>query len=302
MALSGDGNTAAIADDEDAGNTGAAFLFARAGSTWSAVQPKIGGQGPNESFGKGVALSLDGQTMAVGSPGDSTSIGAVFVFSPPDPVCSSVSATAPQGGGSVAVSLSCTLPSGASPHYSLVGGPSNGSLSAISSTGQLTYSSAAFFSGQDSFTFRASDQWGISNIATATITTPFLPVPTCSNVTAKGKKGATKVTITLKCKGPAGHSFSYGLVSKPGNGKLGKINQSNGKVTYTTHVGAQGNDRFVYNATDSGGSSKTATATIVLPMAKARVVPVDREAGEAAAGVDTPGPGGDPLAPGVNDA
>ena len=42
--------------------------------------------------------------------------------------------------------------------------------------------------------------------------------------------------------------------------------------------------------------------TIVVPMAKARVVPVDREAGEAAAGVDTPGPGGDPLAPGVNDA
>ncbi len=94
---------------------------------------------------------------------------------------------------------------------------------------------------------------------------PFLPVPTCSNVTVRGKKGATKVTLTLKCTGPAGHSFSYGIVSKPGNGKLGKINQSNGKVTYTTSVGTSGTDRFVYNATNSGGSSKAATGTIVLP-------------------------------------
>ncbi|HEY2320108.1 MAG TPA: Ig-like domain-containing protein, partial [Solirubrobacteraceae bacterium] len=94
---------------------------------------------------------------------------------------------------------------------------------------------------------------------------PFLPVPTCSNVTARGKKGATRVTLTLKCKGPKGHSFSYGIVSKPSSGKLGKVNQSNGKVTYTTHVGFSGTDRFVYNATDSGGSSKAATATIVLP-------------------------------------
>ena len=37
-------------------------------------------------------------------------------------------------------------------------------------TGQLTYTSHAFFSGQDSFTYRVSDQWGISNIATATLT------------------------------------------------------------------------------------------------------------------------------------
>ena len=41
------------------------------------------------------------------------------------------------------------------------------------------------------------------------------------------------MTVTLKCTGPKGHPFTYGIVSKPGNGKLGKINQSNGKVTYT---------------------------------------------------------------------
>ncbi len=166
----------------------------------------------------------------------------------------------------MAVSLSCTLPFGAHPNFSILGGPSNGTVSELNtSTGQLTYTSGRFFSGKDTFNYRVSDQWGVSNIATAILNVPFLPVPTCSNVTSKGKAGATKVTVTLKCKGPAGHSFSYGIVSKPGNGKLGKINQSNGKVTYTTHIGAQGTDRFVYNATNAGGSSKTATATIKLP-------------------------------------
>ena len=196
--------------------------------------------------------------------------GAVFVFAPPNPVCSSVSGTGPQGGGSIAVSLSCTFPLGAHPASRSWADPATGrSAASTRATGQVTYtSSARFFSGQDSFTYRVSDQWGISNIATATLNIPGLPVPTCSNVTAKGKAGATKVTITLKCKGPKGHSFSYGIVSKPGNGKLGKINQSNGKVTYTTHIGAQGNDRFVYNATDAGGPSKAATATIKLPKLK----------------------------------
>jgi hypothetical protein len=174
----------------------------------------------------------------------------------------------------VAVSLTCTLPFGASPSYSVIGGPSNGKVGAINSNGQLTYTSNALFSGKDTFNFRVSDQWGISNIATAVVNVPFLPVPTCSNVTTKGKAGATRVTLTLKCTGPKGHSFTYGIVSKPGNGKLSKINQSKGKVTYSTHIGAQGTDRFVYNATNAGGSSKTATATIKLPFLRQITTPM----------------------------
>jgi hypothetical protein len=267
VALSADGTTALIGAEGTTPDLGQALLFTLSQGVWTQQQTLTGaGEVGFGSFGQSVALASDGQTAMIGAPGDTSETGAAFVFAPPAPVCSSVAATGPQGGGSVAVSLSCTLPFGAHPNFSILGGPSNGTVSGFNAgTGQLTYSSNAFFSGQDSFTYRVSDQWGISNIATATLTVPFLPVPTCSNVTARGKKGATKVTVTLKCKGPAGHSFSYGVVSKPSNGKLGKINQSNGKVTYTTHVGFSGSDRFVYNATNSGGSSKAATATIVLP-------------------------------------
>jgi Bacterial Ig domain/FG-GAP repeat len=268
VALSADGNTALIGAPGTTPDVGAALIFTQSQGAWAQQQVLTGtGELGFGQFGSSVALASDGETAMIGAPADTPpETGAAFAFAPPNPVCNSVAATAPQGGGSVAVSLSCTLPSGAHPSYSILGGPSNGKVNPFNTaTGHLTYTSAAFFSGQDSFTYRVSDQWGISNIATATLTIPFLPVPTCSNVTARGTKGATKVTITLKCKGPAGHPFTYGIVSKPSSGKLGKVNQSNGKLTYTTHVGFSGNDRFVYNATNSGGSSKAVTATIVLP-------------------------------------
>ena len=273
VALSADGNTALIGAQGTTPDVGAAFIFTQSQGAWAQQQILTGnGELGFGLFGESVALASDGQTAMIGAPADTPpETGAAFAFAPPSPVCNSVSATAPQGGGAVAVSLSsvCSLPPGAHSNYLILGGPSNGKVSSFNAaTGLLTYTSAAFFSGQDSFTYRVSDQWGISNISTATLTVPFLPVPTCSNVTVRGKKGATKVTITLRCKGPAGHPFTYGIVSKPGNGKLGKVDQSNGKVTYTTHIGAQGTDRFVYNATNSGGSSKAATATIVLPHLK----------------------------------
>jgi hypothetical protein len=268
VSLSSDGNVAAIGASADDTGDGAVYLFARSGTNWTQAGSRLKGAGATRSsFGTGVALSSDGNTLMVGAPGFGNSeVGAMFAFSPPDPVCSSVAATAPIGGGAVAVSLSCTLPFGAHPVFSILGGPSNGSLSAFNSaTGQLDYASHAFFSGQDSFTYHVSDQWGLSNTATATVTVPGLPVPSCANVSAGGARGATRVTVTLSCFAPAGHSFSYVLVSQPGNGQLGPIDQTTGRVTYTTHLGFSGADRFVYEAVDAGGASAPATATITFP-------------------------------------
>ena len=267
VALSADGNTALIGADETPVGVGAAFLFTRSGTIWSQQQRLTGaGETGFGLFGHSVALASDGQTAMVGAWTDNSETGAAFAFAPPNPVCSSVAATAPQGGGAVAVSLSCTLPAGANPVFSIVSGPSNGSISGLNSTtGSLIYASRAFFSGQDSFAYRVADQWGLSNVATATVSVPALPVPSCANVSTRGAKTATRVTVTLSCSGPIGHSFSYAVVSQPGNGKLGAIDQSTGRVTYTTHVGFSGTDRFVYEAIDAGGASATATATITIP-------------------------------------
>ncbi len=83
-------------------------------------------------FGTSVALAVDGQTAMVGAPADNSGIGAVFAFAPPDPVCSSVSATTPQGGGvGSGVALVHAALRAHRPNYAILGGPSNGHVSAV---------------------------------------------------------------------------------------------------------------------------------------------------------------------------
>jgi hypothetical protein len=83
VALSGDGNTLAVgAQQEDsaatgiggnqasnaAGNSGAAYVFTRSGAAWSQqAYVKASNTGANDLFGIAVALSGDGNTLAVGA-------------------------------------------------------------------------------------------------------------------------------------------------------------------------------------------------------------------------------------------
>ena len=93
VALSGDGNTLAVGapaeassgtgidstPDESASGAGAAYVYARNGSTWSQQAfVKSSNTGPNDNFGTAVALSSDGNTLAVGAPmEDGSGFGAV---------------------------------------------------------------------------------------------------------------------------------------------------------------------------------------------------------------------------------
>ncbi len=92
VAVSGDGNTLAVgalAEDsstagtpnEAAADAGAVYVFVRNGNTWSQqayVKPSNTGVGDN--FGFSIALSVDGNTLAVGAPledSSTTGIGSV---------------------------------------------------------------------------------------------------------------------------------------------------------------------------------------------------------------------------------
>ncbi|HXD63217.1 MAG TPA: Ig-like domain-containing protein, partial [Solirubrobacteraceae bacterium] len=267
VALSSDGTVALIGGQGDGGGDGAAWLFDWTGSAWAQKGAKITGQGENlvGTFGDSVALAADGQTALIGGRSDSSNAGAAWAFAPPAPGCASTSAATPAGGGAVTVSLPCSGPGGAALSYAIMSGPSHGSLGALGANGQVGYTSASGYVGTDSFTYRVTDQWGVSNTGTAAIMVPPFAPPRCANVSARGRKGATRVTVTLKCTGPAGVPISYAVVTPPGDGRAGTIHQSDGKLIYTTHVGFSGTDRFTYRATDVGGASATATATVVLP-------------------------------------
>jgi trimeric autotransporter adhesin len=80
VALSADGNTLAIgASGED--SSGAAYVFTRTGTSWT-QQSSIKASNPetNDLFGSALALSADGNTLAVTAPGDDSDAGAVYVF------------------------------------------------------------------------------------------------------------------------------------------------------------------------------------------------------------------------------
>lgn len=93
IALSGDGETLAVGaysedsagtgtggasqEDNTSAESGAVYVFSRAGSTWTQqAYIKASNTGPGDVFGRAVSLSKDGATLAVGAPGeDSGSVG-----------------------------------------------------------------------------------------------------------------------------------------------------------------------------------------------------------------------------------
>ena len=83
VALSWDGSTAVIGAPADDGFAGAAYVFARSGSTWTQLGSKLTATGEvvrPRSFGDSVALSGDGATALIGAHGDHGSVGAAWVF------------------------------------------------------------------------------------------------------------------------------------------------------------------------------------------------------------------------------
>lgn len=111
VALSGDGNTLAVGAPSESGDantingpdnnnlrrSGAAYVFTRAAGTWT-QQAYVKASNPDafDNFGRTLALSTDGQTLAVGAPNEASAAkgtggdqqdnsayasGAVYVFS-----------------------------------------------------------------------------------------------------------------------------------------------------------------------------------------------------------------------------
>ena len=82
VAVSEDGNTAIVGGPEDNGNTGAAWVFTRAGSVWTQQGDKLVGTGAVVYAGQGssVAVSKDGDTAILGGWADNHNTGAVWVF------------------------------------------------------------------------------------------------------------------------------------------------------------------------------------------------------------------------------
>ena len=83
VALSADGNTAAVGGKEDNSGVGATWVYTRSGSVWSQQGSKLVGTGSVGSSAQGYAVSIsaDGSTALSGGWSDNSQAGATWVFS-----------------------------------------------------------------------------------------------------------------------------------------------------------------------------------------------------------------------------
>ncbi len=82
VAISADGNTAIVGGYHDNSLVGAAWVYVRAGGTWSQEGNKLVGTGAigNAEQGMSVSISADGNTAVVGGWYDNSNVGAAWVF------------------------------------------------------------------------------------------------------------------------------------------------------------------------------------------------------------------------------
>jgi hypothetical protein len=149
----------------------------------------------------------------------------------------------------------------------IISGPnSGGTVSVDSGTGSITYTSAANFSGVETFTYEETDSNGSVSApatVTVTVTNPVTSTPTANADTAFTLEGtlvnipvlANDIAVTtLNTSSVAVGTAAHGTVS---------VNTANGTVNYTPASGYVGSDSFTYTVDDGNGQvSNAATVTV----------------------------------------
>lgn len=148
----------------------------------------------------------------------------------------------------------------------LVSNVRNGTL-ILNANGSLVYVPDLNFHGADTFSYVASDDTTISNVANVTITVGQV----IQSPIARNDSYVTNENSTLSVSGsgvlsndtdPNGRQMQSLLVTNAINGHL-VLNQ-NGNFTYTPNPGFHGIDSFTYNVSDGLATSNTATVTITI--------------------------------------
>lgn len=159
----------------------------------------------------------------------------------------------------VFISLIGSDPDGDPLTYSVVTGPSHGSLSGKAP--KLTYTPEANFNGSDSFTFNVNDGTVDGVPVTVSITVKAVNDPPTANDVNVTTQEDTLVSITLAGSDPDGDALSYSVVKEPSHGSL---SGSGPNLTYTPNANFNGQDSFLFIVNDGTVDSAAATVSINL--------------------------------------
>jgi VCBS repeat-containing protein len=166
----------------------------------------------------------------------------------------------------VQVTMDATDPEGQTLTYSIVANPGSGTLSTVSGAA-VTYTPAAGFDGDDTFTYRANDGLNDSNTATVTITVREPNVAPVANTDAY--TGSEDTPLTVAASGVLandtdanGDALTAAVETSPDNGSLAL--NADGSFTYTPNANFNGADSFSYSASDGLVSSGAATVNLTI--------------------------------------
>jgi hypothetical protein len=156
-------------------------------------------------------------------------------------------------------------------NYALVTGPSHGALSGTPPN--VTYTPAANFNGDDSFTFRVYDEHtAYSAPAMVSITvTPVNDAPVADGQTVTTAED-TPLAITLTGSDVEGSTLTYAIVADPAHGVLSGTPPD---VTYTPAANYNGADSFTFKVNDGEADSTAATVSITVTPVNDAPVAVD---------------------------
>jgi VCBS repeat-containing protein len=184
---------------------------------------------------------------------DLTSAGSV-------PVANPVSATTSED-VPVTVTMNGTDADGSPLTYSIVSGPTNGSLGTVSGN-SVAYTPNADYNGPDSFTYRVNDGTADSNVATVSITVnPVNDAPVAQAQTVSTPED-TPLDISFGSTDIDGGAPTYSVVDAPDHGSFLSTGPNTG--TYTPATDYHGPDSLTFQVSDGNGGTGTAVVAITV--------------------------------------
>ncbi len=160
-----------------------------------------------------------------------------------------------------AITLTATDVDSATLTYTIVNGPSHGTLTG--SAQNRTYKPAANYHGPDSFTFRAND--GTINSIAATVSITVNPVndrPVANGQSVTTDEDTNKaITLTATDIDGGGGTLTYNVVNGPSHGSLLGTAPN---LTYKPAANYNGPDSFTFRANDGEMNSTAATVSITV--------------------------------------
>jgi len=144
------------------------------------------------------------------------------------------------------------------------GYPANGKVTR-DSTGAVTYTPNPGYSGPDSFTYTAVDQFG--QPVTTTVNIMVTPSANPDQITVPYNSTDNVVNVTGNDRGTKLVPVSVPTKGDPGAPAHGSVKIVNGQVQYTPDAGYTGQDTFTYTVKDASGQLTTSTVTITVTAA-----------------------------------